>query len=54
MIRVIIAVALLAAAAACAPAPAPLPSGPWKPLNDWGNGWGTWRPTQAELQNLPK
>jgi hypothetical protein len=50
-IVMIVAVLLLAA---CAPAPPPLPSGSWKPLNDWGSGWGTWQPTQAELQSLPK
>jgi hypothetical protein len=49
----LIAVFLVTACAEGAPRP-PLPHGPWAQLNDWGGGWGTWQPTQAELQTLPK
>jgi len=45
--------ALLAGCAEGAPPPR-LPTGPWQQLNDWGGQWGTWQPTQAELQSLPK
>ena len=49
----LIVVLLLAACAEGAPPP-PLPHGPWAQLNNWGGEAGTWQPTQAELQSLPK
>jgi hypothetical protein len=45
--------ALLAGCAEGAPPPR-LPTGPWQQLNNWDGQWGTWQPTQAELQSLPK
>ena len=54
--RTLAALALSAFVAACAEGapPPPLPHGPWAQLNNWGGQWGTWQPTQAELQSLPK
>lgn len=49
----IMTLVMLAACANGAPAP-PLPTGAWSQLNNWGNGWGNWTPTQAELDALPK
>jgi hypothetical protein len=54
--RTLAALILSALVAACvegAPPP-PLPHGPWAQLNNWGGESGTWQPTQAELQSLPK
>jgi hypothetical protein len=45
--------AVLAGCAEGAPPPR-LPTGPWQQLNNWDGQWGTWQPTQAELQSLPK
>jgi hypothetical protein len=52
--KIFISMAVALLLAACAPPPAPLPTGPWSQLNNWGNGWGTWSPTLAELKSLPK
>jgi hypothetical protein len=47
---------LTAVLAGCAEGASPprLPTGPWQQLNNWDGQWGTWQPTQAELQSLPK
>ena len=53
MIRMLVLVAGLALVACAGPAPPPLPTGQWTPANDW-SGWGTWQPTRAELDSLPR